>query len=136
MTNGGLAKSYMFKAEKRLKILSILLEEEDYSDVVREAQEIVELALKGALRFVGIDPPKYHDVSSMFFEHKARFPTFDQKILNQISSISKRLRKERELSFYGDIDFIPTEEYSREDALQAIEDAKFIVKTVKGLLEV
>jgi hypothetical protein len=42
MTNGGLAKSYMFKAEKRLKILSILLEEEDYSDVVREAQEIVE----------------------------------------------------------------------------------------------
>jgi HEPN domain-containing protein len=70
MTNGGLAKSYMFKAEKRLKILSVLLEEE------------------------------------------------------------------RELSFYGDIDFIPTEEYSREDALQAIEDAKFIVKTVKGLLEV
>jgi len=42
MTNGGLAKSYMFKAEKRLKILSVLLEEEDYSDVVREAQEIVE----------------------------------------------------------------------------------------------
>jgi len=29
MTNGGLAKSYMFKAEKRLKILSVLLEEED-----------------------------------------------------------------------------------------------------------
>mgnify|MGYP000256498228 CR=1 FL=1 len=134
MTNGGLAGIYLFKAEKRLKILSVLLEEEDYSDVVREAQEIVELALKGALRFVGIDPPKYHDVSSMLMQHRERFPALSQEVLQRLSGISKRLRKERELSFYGDIDFIPTEEYSREDAQQAIEEATFVVQTVKGLL--
>lgn len=46
MTNMSLARSYLIKAEKRLKILEVLLKEEDYSDVVREAQEIVELALK------------------------------------------------------------------------------------------
>jgi len=33
-----------------------------FSDVVEEAQEIVELSLKGMLRFVGIEPPKFHDV--------------------------------------------------------------------------
>ncbi len=40
MKNLTLAKSYLGKAQKRLKILDMLLEEDDYSDVVREAQEI------------------------------------------------------------------------------------------------
>ena len=44
MKNLSLAKSYLDKAHKRLKILPLLLGEDDYSDVVREAQEIVELA--------------------------------------------------------------------------------------------
>jgi HEPN domain-containing protein len=60
MTNVSLALSYLIKARKRLKILPVLLDEAAYSDVVREAQEIVELALKGMLRQVGIEPPKWH----------------------------------------------------------------------------
>jgi len=36
------------------------------------------------------------------------------------------LRKEREFSFYGDVDFIPTEQYDRNDALRAIQDAEFV----------
>ena len=62
MTNGTLAASYILKARKRLKALDVLFAEEAYSDVVREAQEIVELALKGALRAIGVEPPKIHDV--------------------------------------------------------------------------
>ena len=50
MTNDQLAKSYLVKAQKRLRILDVLLEEEDYSDVVREAQEVVELGQKAMLR--------------------------------------------------------------------------------------
>lgn len=49
MNNLALAHSYLVKAQKRLKILDVLLAEEAYSDVIREAQEIVELALKGML---------------------------------------------------------------------------------------
>lgn len=41
MTNVTLAESYLLKALKRLKILEVLMTEEAYSDVVREAQEIV-----------------------------------------------------------------------------------------------
>jgi hypothetical protein len=42
-----------------------------------------------------------------------------------LAGISAWLRKEREFSFYGDIDFIPTEQYSKEDAIRAMDDAKF-----------
>lgn len=56
MTNITLAQSYLEKATKRLKILPVLFDEEAYSDVIREAQEIVELALKGMLRAIGVEP--------------------------------------------------------------------------------
>jgi len=62
MTNISLAQSYLIKAGKRLKILAVLLDDQAYSDVIREAQEIVELSLKGMLRQVGIEPPKWHSV--------------------------------------------------------------------------
>ena len=62
------------KAMKRLKILPVLFEEEAFSDVVREAQEIVEPALKGILRQAGIEPPKWHDVGQMILEYRHRFP--------------------------------------------------------------
>jgi len=45
MTNGSLAESCLLKATRRIKILPVLLGEAAYSDVVREAQDIVELAL-------------------------------------------------------------------------------------------
>lgn len=128
MTNISLAKSYITKAMKRMNILDILLKEQDYSDVIREAQEIVELAQKAMLRQIGIDPPKLHDVGMILIEHKEKFPDDVKNRLEDIAAISRWLRKERELSFYGDIDFIPTEEYSEEDALRAIKDAKEVVE--------
>jgi len=134
MTNDSLAKSYFTKAEKRLKILDILLNEEDYSDVVREAQEIVELSLKGMLRYVGIEPPKYHDVSSILIEHREKYENISSKEIKRIAKISKQLRKERELAFYGDIDFIPTEEYTLGDAKKAIEGANFVVNLTKRIM--
>ena len=63
MTNISLAQSYLIKAPKRFKILAVLFDDQAYSDVIREAQEIVELSSKGMLREVGIEPPKWHDVS-------------------------------------------------------------------------
>jgi len=53
------------------------------------------------------------------------------KYLEEIERISKRLRKERELSFYGAEDFIPTEEYSAEEAKQAIAEARFVLSAVE-----
>ena len=133
MTSDDLAQSYFFKAEKRLKILNALFQEEDYSDVVRESQEIVELCLKGMLRYVGIEPPKYHDVSPLLVEYQKRFKNISSKEVVKLAKISRELRKERELAFYGDIDFIPTEEYTPKDAKKAMEGAKFVVGITKRL---
>ncbi|MGH9464365.1 MAG: HEPN domain-containing protein [Thermoanaerobaculia bacterium] len=126
MTNSGLAGSYLTKARARLKILPVLLAERAYSDVLREAQEIVELSLKGMLRQVGVEPPKWHDVGPLLLEHATRFPQSPAE-LEGLAEISARLRKEREFAFYGDIDFIPTERYSIEDAERALRDAEAVV---------
>jgi len=74
LTNLMLAQSYLIKikAKKRLRALEVLLEEEAYSDVVREAQEIVELSLKGILRAIGVEPPKWHDVGSLVLEDREK----------------------------------------------------------------
>lgn len=134
MTNLSLAQSYLLKAGKRLRILPVLVDESAYSDVVREAQEIVELALKGMLRHAGIEPPKWHDVGSILKQYSSRFPDSVAQHVPRLAEISAWLRKEREFSFYGDIDFIPTEQYSREDAIRALKDAEFTVLVARSFI--
>jgi hypothetical protein len=128
LTNRDLAKAYLRKALDRLDILDVLHKKSAYSDVVREAQEVVELALKGMLRAVGIEPPKYHDVGGLLLEHKDRFAENVATRLAKAAAASKWLRKEREMAFCGDIDFIPTEEYTEEDSRRAMEDARGVVE--------
>lgn len=134
MINQTLAQSYLLKATKRLKVLDVLLEEEAYSDVVREAQELVELALKGILRQLGVEPPKQHDVGWLVVEFKDRLPAEVSSQVERLARISKWLRKEREFSFYGDVDFIPTEEYTKEDAERAKRDAFFVVSMAQKVI--
>ena len=77
----------------------VLYEKEDYPDVVREAQEVVELALKAVLRLIGVEVPKVHDVSKILGKYKDLLPEELRQNLKKIATIFKRLRKERELSF-------------------------------------
>ena len=128
MTGESLSKNYLIKARKRLKALAVLFDEEDYSDVVREAQEIVELCLKGMLRAVGIDPPRQHDVGRLLLDSSDRFPEEVQRRLTMLADLSKALRKEREFAFYGDDDFLPVEEYGREQGTWALEGASETVR--------
>lgn len=134
MTSVDLAKSYIIKARIRLEMLRFLFQREAYSDVVREAQEAVELATKAMLRAKGIEPPKYRDVSFMFWEHREKFSELTEEDLRKLTEISKRLRKERELAFYGDIDFIPTEEYTPEDAIWVINSTEFILGLTEKII--
>jgi HEPN domain-containing protein len=127
VTNGSLAHSYLIKARARLRILPVLREEQAFSDVVREAQEIVELALKGMLRQIGVEPPHWHDVGGLILEHRGRLASITATTADRLADISARLRKEREFAFYGDIDLIPTERYHQLDADQAMAEAEFVV---------
>lgn len=134
MNNITLAESYLEKARIRLKMLKFLIEEKAYSDVIREAQEGVELALKGILRKIGVEPPKQHDVGYLLLEYRDRLPSDVAEYVEKLANISKWLRKEREFSFYGDIDFIPTMEYSKEDAERAYNDLKIVVEAAEKVI--
>jgi HEPN domain-containing protein len=130
-TQLALAHSDIEKAEKRLKVLSLLLQEEAYSDVVREAQELVELALKGILFQAGIEPPKKHDIGRFFKEMRDRLPQCAAREADRLKAISGRLGRERNVSFYGDRDCIPADEYTRQEAEQALEDARFVYQLAR-----
>lgn len=134
MTNRTLAQSYLSKALVRLDALSLFFQKRAFSDVIREAQEIVELSLKAMLRFVGIEPPKIHDVGGLLIEYREKFPPDIASQVEKLARIFKKLRKERELAFYGDIDFIPTEEYTEEDASLALSEARFVVEVAQKLI--
>jgi HEPN domain-containing protein len=135
MTNTSLAQSYLRKAQVRLTALKVLFDAAAHSDVVREAQEIVELALKGMLRHVGVEPPHWHDVGELLKQHRDRFSDEVAADVERLASISAWLRKEREFSFYGDIDFIPTEQYGEPEAQRAVDDARFAVQRAELLIK-
>lgn len=135
MNNLTLARSYLQKARVRLKILPVLYRESAHSDVIRESQEIVELALKGMLRQVAVEPPKVHDVGNLIVEYRRLFPEAIQEDVETLKDISRWLRKEREFAFYGDVDFIPTLEYTAQDAQKAMRDAETVVRAAEVCIE-
>jgi len=75
-------------------------------NVVRRAQEAVELALKAMLRHVGVEPPKQHDVGGLVLPLRHLLPSEVAARAERRATVSKWLRKEREFAFYGDVDFL------------------------------
>jgi len=104
--------------------------------VVRRCQEAVELALKSALVFVGIQPPRVHDVGPTLKEHSEKFPPEFRQYITQLASISRALRAERELSFYGDEEsgMPPETLYSLDDADEALRKAEFVLEKSQALI--
>ena len=135
MTFHDLANEYYKKSKIRLKALYLFRDEGGYSDVVRESQELVELLLKGLLRLIGIDPPKWHDVSSILEQNKQKLHMDVQIQLKRISELSSYLRKEREISFYGDEDFLPSDHYSRDDADYCIKEVEWLMDLLSKYFE-
>lgn len=127
MTNIRLGRSLVDRARARLPFLRQMQAAGLHADVVRKSQEVVELVLRGLLRILGVDPPKEHDVSKFLAAQGRRLPKAVADHLPEIRRMSKRLRRERELAFYGGDDFVPSEEYDAEDSSEAIGFAESIV---------
>jgi HEPN domain-containing protein len=128
--NVGLAADHVRRAEIRLEALDVLFKHESWADVVRESQEVVELALKGLLRAYGVEPPRIHDVSEVLLAESRRLPKDLQGDLEELASISRNLRRDRELAFYGAEDLTPSGFYSRKDAERARDGARRTVAAV------
>ncbi|BER91380.1 HEPN domain-containing protein [Atrimonas thermophila] len=119
-----LIEDYLKRAKIRLRLLEEFLKEKDYADVIRVSQEVVELAQKAILLRMGITPPKWHEVIDIILENREKLPQGVFLKLVELRRDSKWLRSQREIAFYGDVDFVPTKEYVPEDAQRAISVAK------------
>lgn len=131
MRNPDLARDYVRRAEIRLGALDVLFEAGSWADVVRESQEVVELALKGLLRAHGIAPPRVHDVSEVLEAERHRLPDRLGPEIAALVRTSRELRRDRELAFYGAEDLTPSGFYERPDAEKARSGARHTVETVK-----
>ena len=105
------------------------LNEKDFNMAVRRAQEGVELTLKGALKILGVEYPKVHDVAPLFSDQlRQKRGVGDPAVLQKVEEISLWLAESRAPSFYLD------REYSEEDGEQAVGDAAFVLSETKKLL--
>lgn len=136
MTPKDLPAGYLKKSRSRLKALKVLYEDDDFSDVVRESQEIVELCSKGILRVALIDPPHRHDVAEELKVALVALGPQYKKHIDELVIGNHWLRREREMAFYGADDFDPTEGYSKNDADRAMAFAKLAAEVLGKLLAV
>lgn len=134
MTSDDLAHDYFRRAGVRRGVLDLLFAAGEYADVVREAQELTELALKGLLRWAGVDPPRWHDVGEILLQQQERLPPAIRQEAGDLADISRRLRKEREIAFYGEVDLIPGRAYGKTAAASAMADADRILAAIAHCL--
>jgi len=130
-----LAQDYLRRAAVRLRAIDVLLAAASWADVVRESQEVVELALKGLLRAHGVEPPRIHDVSEVLLAERSRFPEPLQAEIKTLAEGSRRLRRDRELAFYGAEDLTPSGFYTQTDAEEALGIARRTVSLVTPHVE-
>jgi HEPN domain-containing protein len=130
ISNKELGKKLITEAERIYKWeLNTAIENEDWNLAVRRAQEIVELSLKGALKFLGVDYPKVHDVGYVFIkEAKNKGMQLSEDNFMKIQEASKWLTEARAPAFYAE------KNYSKDDALRAYEDAVFVIQTIKNVI--
>lgn len=134
MKNRSLTKDYVTRAGIRFAALKVLLDKGGYADVVREAQEIVELLSKALLRHLGAEPARVHDVSTQLRELQSRVQADQRDRLELLIEHSRELRRDRELAFYGTEDLTPSEFYSLKDAERAFGYARDALAFVEEMV--
>ncbi len=121
----------------------IIIEEAEYLQgkqawnmVVRRSQEVVELALKAALLWAQIEVPRIHDVGPILKQYADRYPEPFRRQIPHLASVSRMLRAEREISFYGDEQSgVPPESlYTPEDAKEALSKAHEVLSACQDLI--
>lgn len=113
---------YIFQDE----VVSAMTEKE-YNLVVRRAQEVVELAVKAAIKWLGADFPKVHDPTGILAELATKGWQISAEDLDRIRTISSDLAKDRAPAFYWE------EEFTEEQAKKAQQDAELVLTHVRAL---
>ncbi|MBX3141081.1 MAG: HEPN domain-containing protein [Trueperaceae bacterium] len=87
------------------------------------------------LRAVGIEPPRIHDVSPVLLSERSRLPQALAPHIDELAEISRQLRRDLELAFYGAEDLTPSDFYAETDAERARTSATRVVDLVARHVE-
>lgn len=129
--NKRLAEDYLFRAQNRMKAVELLSSLESWADVIRESQEIAELATKALARYLNLEIPRLHDISFVLEQAEGDLPEPAKTKLSELTRPSRLLRRDREMAFDGAEDLTPSEFYRRDDAIAAMEQARLVLDIVR-----
>ena len=101
MSMDDFAKDYLKRAGERLLAGEAAMARGSYPEVVRYSQEATELSLKAALRSVGIEYPKVHDVGEILVLYKDRFEDWFAKEVERMAVFSAEMMRKRSAALYG-----------------------------------
>ena len=128
-----LAADHLARAEARLLALDVLFQAGSWADVVHESHEVVELALRGLLHWARLTVPgPGQDVAAALVRARARLPKAVTASLPRLAEAARRLRRDRDLAFFGADDVTPWEFYQRGDAEPARTTARQTLELVRG----
>lgn len=128
MTSEAMAHDLLTRAGRCLREARVAYDEGDYALCVRRAQEVIELAIKGLLRLVGIEFPREHDVSEVLIGSAARFPERWREVLPELARCMREITPKRGPAMYGlEAQGIPASEaFDEEDGRAALADAELV----------
>jgi len=130
-----IAEAMIQQAHDRLVTAERATSNQNYSYAVRSSQECVELSLKAALRAVGVEYPKKHDVSRVLVRVRDRFPS--SFAVEEFARTSRELVDLRELAMYGDeVKMISaTTLFHKEQAEEVVEKARRLHEACKAFID-
>ncbi len=121
MTNFEHSKNLAAEAFRILGEAERAFNDRDWNHTIRRSQESVELYLKSLLAGLNIEFPKIHDIGRICVnELKRKGIPVEETVSLSIIQISKDLSEKRAPAFYWE------ESYTKEEALESLNDAKFI----------
>ena len=136
MTSSRMGRLYVDEARGRVTLVHVAIEKGLWAATVREAQECVELFLKGALRLVAVEPARTHDVAEVLRREVARFPEWFRSAADNLATISTEMAGDRGIAFYGDErqEIGPQELFDEKDAQRAVRNLEFVAQLCERLL--
>lgn len=135
MTNLRLAEAFLERARLRLDALDGLRSEADFSDVFREARDIVELCFRGMMRIVGIEVPRWRDVGEVLTESVGNLPEEVATNKARILEIHRDLKRERPSAPVDEVP-IPVVKLLVADADRAISEAEWILELAQLTIDI
>jgi HEPN domain-containing protein len=131
-----MGRLYVEEARGRVALVRLALDKGLWAATVREAQECVELFLKGALRLVAVEPARTHDVAEVLRREARRFPEWLQPAVDHLATISTEMAGDRGIAFYGDEreELGPQELFDENDARRAVRNLDFVAELCERLL--